>query len=540
MIKQIFLCTALITSWFRIEIQAQLPEIKWHFDTRSFAAGQAAAADLDGDGKLEIAFGCYRNDGSLYVLNAEDGSLSWKYQPHNPPREGCNDVAILIYDINADTAPEVIMASSCTAVTTCLNGKTGQIIWQAPTGGSDSPPTIADIDGDGKLEILHGEFLGWVRCLDAETGSLKWRILVNSNSWIQTAPTLVDLNNDGGLDFVVGTWHFDKKDSIYAFRGTDRKKLWATAVHDYIYHGTSVTDLDNDGKPELLFGSYNDKVYCLNGEDGTIQWEYSGIGSVACPITLGDVDADGSCDAVFTSWYETIALDADGNEKWVYEIPGFSYSFRGVTLADINNDKYPDAIFGTYSGLLIGIDGKTGEEIHKIDLAADYGRTPFEINHQPLIADFDGDGTLDAFVVGGYGVAFPTIDNNYGRAYMVSLGIGNGPDWLMFQHDVRRQSSLCTDDITSVSETTPQRVKINPNPASDYVEIDLSDFNITKEDSGLPAIQIFNTLGVCVLSLNHDPADQTSRKIKVDISVLPSGLYFLQMENFSGKCVVVR
>jgi hypothetical protein len=26
---------------------------------------------------------------------------------------------------------------------------------------------------------------------------------------------------------------------------------------------------------------------------------------------------------------------------------------------------------------------------------------------------------------------------------MITAGIGKGPDWLMFQHDVRRQSSLC-------------------------------------------------------------------------------------------------
>ena len=540
MINRTILFTELIMLFFHPEITAQLPEIKWHFDTQSFAAGQAAAADIDDDGKLEIAFGCYRNDGSLYVLNAEDGSLSWKYQPHNPPKEGCNDVAILLYDINADHALEVIMASSCTAVTTCLNGKTGQIIWQVPTGGSDSPPTIGDIDGDGKLEILHGEFLGWVRCLDAETGSLKWRIRVNNNSWVQTAPTLVDLDDDGGLDFVVGTWHFDKKDSIYAFKGSDRKKLWATAVHDYIYHGTAVTDFNSDGKPELVFGSYNDKVYCLNGEDGTIQWYYTGKGSVACPVTLGDVDTDGSCDVVFTSWYETIALDAEGNEKWLYEIPGFSYSFRGISLADINNDVYPDAIFGTYSGHLICVDGKTGTEIHKIDLAADYGKTPFDINHQPLIADFDGDGTLDAFVVGGYGVSSPTIENNYGRAYMVSLGIGNGPDWLMFQRDVHRQSSLCLDNMTAVSETTIRQLEISPNPASNYVEIDLSNPHFKKVDSGLQTIHIFNAIGACVLSVDVDLAVLSEGKTRLDISALPSGLYFFKIIDLSGKCLVVR
>ena len=53
------------------------PQIKWRFDIKDNAYGQAAAADLDKDGKLEIVFSTYRNDGYIYVLNAEDGSLLW-------------------------------------------------------------------------------------------------------------------------------------------------------------------------------------------------------------------------------------------------------------------------------------------------------------------------------------------------------------------------------------------------------------------------------------------------------------------------------
>lgn len=59
----------------------QSPNIKRTFDTKSFSAGQTATADIDEDGKLELVFGCYRNDGSIYALNSEDGTLLWSYFP---------------------------------------------------------------------------------------------------------------------------------------------------------------------------------------------------------------------------------------------------------------------------------------------------------------------------------------------------------------------------------------------------------------------------------------------------------------------------
>ena len=56
-------------------LHAQVPQIKWWFDVYDSSFGQSAAGDIDKDGKLEIVFGCYRNDSSVYALNGEDGSL---------------------------------------------------------------------------------------------------------------------------------------------------------------------------------------------------------------------------------------------------------------------------------------------------------------------------------------------------------------------------------------------------------------------------------------------------------------------------------
>ncbi len=516
---------------------AQNPTIQWWFNTNDFSAGQTAAEDIDGDGKLEVVFGCYRNDSTIYALNAEDGTLLWKYNAaYSSSYQGCNDVAPIIYDVDNNGSLEVIVPSSCNPRTFCFNGTNGTIKWSTPTRGSDSPPTIADIDNDGKPEILHGEFGGYVLAINALDGSIKWEILVDSNSWVQTAPTIVDLDTDGQLDFVVATWNFNYQDSIFAFRGNDQTRLWAFPVHDHMYHGSAVADLDADGKPEIVIGSYNDTLYCLNGEDGSLKWSYTGSGYIGAPATIGDIDNDGYCEVICVNGSYVTALSHTGAVKWNFLIPNFGQAFRGVALADVNDDAYLDVVFGSSKGPLIGLDGNNGALLFSLDLANHYGNPLFSLQHAPVIADFNGDDTLDVFIVGGYGTS-SNISANFGRAYMVSIGKGNGPEWLMFQHDILRQSSVCAATPSGVEALSPsnnEELKVYPNPARNTVTFEF--IHKTREPHSLI---VYNSLGK---EIYH-------RKVisgfDVDVSSWLNGLYFYKIitanqEESTGKFIVSR
>lgn len=513
---------------FSIQLFAQT-NLNWWYNTNDASFGQSAAADIDGDGKLELVFGCYRNDSSIYALNAENGTLLWKYNAHGAGAEGCNDVAPLIIDVDNDMQLDVIVPSSCNPKTFCFDGLTGEVKWQCNTKGSDSPPTAADFDNDGKLEILHGEFGGYVICIDAESGEENWEIAVDENSWIQTAPTIVDLDGNGQLDFVVGTWNFYGMDSVYAYRGDTHEVMWTFPIHDYMYHGTAVSDLDSDNKPELVIGSYNDTLYCLNAEDGTLNWKYAGSGGyIGAPASIADIDNDGSCEVVFFSSYQVTALSAEGEFKWQYLIDDYEQAFRGAALSDINNDLYPDVIFGTNGGKVYALNGNSGSKIWEIDLAAHYGDDDFALDHAPLISDFDGDDSLDVFIVGGH-AEYPEFENNFGRAYMFTAGKGNGPDWLMFQHDQYRQSSLCSDDVDQINEFSHQnQIQVFPNPASNKLTIQTLHAKMLR-------IEIYNSYGAKVIST---PQALNSFSEIIDIKKLHTGIYFIRLKNEAGEEVI--
>jgi len=497
---------------------AQSARIMWRFDTRDASFGQTAAGDIDGDGKLEFVFGCYRNDSSIYALNAEDGSLLWKFNAAGPGTDGCNDVAPLIVDADDDGEADVIVPASCNPTTFCFDGGTGAVKWTARTRGSDSPPAAADIDGDGRLEILHGEFGGYVICMNAEDGSIAWELAVDTRSWIQTAPTLLDADGDGALDFVVATWNRTAGDTnaVYAYRASDRSLLWRTPLADVVYHGTAVADLDRDGKPELVIGDYSGTITALNAEDGSIAWTYEHPDGyyAGAPASIADLNGDGRCEIVAVDWYKMLVLAHDGSLIWDYSIASGGTSFRGAVLSDVDGDNLPDAVFGTSNGNLIALKGTDGSTLADVDLAADYGDARFEIDHAPVIADFDGDGTLDAFIVGGH-TEYPDFSGNFGRGYAVSLGRGAGPDWLMFQNNHRRNGNICPDGTSAISaaaDAAPALIWLYPLPVRESLNISARGL------SGAPVI--------AALGRVLEVRSATDDAITFDLTPYPAGVYF--------------
>jgi outer membrane protein assembly factor BamB len=509
---------------------AQDPAIMWQFDMSDMAFGQAAAADVDNDGLLEVTFSTYRNDGVLYMLNGEDGSTLWEADAG-----GCADAAPLIYDVDQDGDLEVVLAGSCNPTTYCFDADSGFIQWQTPMRGSDSPIVTGDIDNDGKPEILHGEFGGYVLCLNGEDGSVVWELEVDVDSWIQTAPTFLDIDRDGQLDFIIATWSFYDNHIIAAYRGNDAGELWVSEVpDDVIYHGVSYGDMDNDGTVELVLGDYSGQVHCLNAADGTEKWSYELPSSplyVGAPTSMGDINNDGFLEVVFNDWYRLGALDHNGDLLWVYNIPGYGQSFRGAALADVNEDAYMDVTFCSSEGTVISLNGLDGSLIRSIDLQADFGMN-FGAEHGPLVADFNNDGVLDVFAAGGH-AEYPAIENNYGAAYMISWGAGNGPDWAMFQRDYRRTACVCNDSLLQTTEPVAIAMELTVPDISVYPTLFVRELLLVGKEA-LPPLELslYNISGLLLYSQAFTGGD---KKVIVTLPELPPAAYILRIQTAAGQ-----
>ena len=445
------------------------PEILWWYDLDAPSFGSAAVGDIDGDSKQEIVFGTYFNDEHIYALNAETGLLHWKYYT-----DGCNDASPTIADVDLDGELEVVVPASSPYRVYCFNGLTGDVEWSTSTGYPnciDSPPAVADVDNDYKPEVILGTFYGYVFCLNGEDGSICWDINLGTDSYIQSGPNILDLDSDGQLDIVVAQYSGDCR--IYALRGNDGSTLWHSDIpQDYMYHGASFADIDEDGKPEIAIGCYDKHVYVLNGEDGSLEWSYTAPYYIAAPTSIADLNNDGHLEVVFVSYNILGVLSNTGDLLWSY--PAGGSSFRGASIADVNGDGTLDVAFGSTDGKLIVLSGDNGQIVWSYNLQAHYGDT-FDIDHAPVICDFDGDGKLDIFVVGGYGTSSPSTEN-HGRAYALTAGEGTDPGWTKFRYDLRNSAHFS-------SNQAPNAPIINGPSEVGFVEIEYEfSFNSSDQD----------------------------------------------------------
>jgi outer membrane protein assembly factor BamB len=413
--------------------EEQYPEILWFYNLNAPSFGSAAVGDIDGDGHFEIVFGTYFNDEHIYALNGENGTLLWRFNTG-----GCNDASLAIVDVDGDGALEVVAPASSPSRVYCFNGASGEVKWSTSTGNGnslDSPPAVADVDEDGRYEIVLGTLNGDVFCFNAEDGSICWQINLGTRGAIQSGPNILDPDADGKLDVVVAQYGGDNR--VYALKGVDGSSLWyADLPQDRMYSGGSFADIDEDGQPEIVIGSCDGNVYMFNGEDGSLGWSYSTDNDIYAPTSIADLNNDGHLEIIFVSDNVVGVLSHTGSLIWSYAAGG--PIFRGTVVSDMDGDNIFDVVFGSSDGILRILRGSDGNEIWSYNLSTRYGKM-FAMNHAPVIADFNNDGKSEIFVVGGH-ASSSDPGNNHGRAYTLIFGNGTGPGWLMFKHDLRHSS----------------------------------------------------------------------------------------------------
>jgi FG-GAP-like repeat len=263
-----------------------------NYDTGQYNPGwpnSVAVADVNGDGTLDLlvtnascgwggnctsgtAFVLFGNGNGTFRMGIAYGSGGW------------GPTSVVAADVNRDGKPDLVVANTCASSSgpvfqNCSNGTVGVLLGNGngtfqtavPYGSGGNQPrsaAVADVNGDGKLDLLVANDCGNSNC--AGTNGTVGVLLGNGDGTFQMAMAydsggigiqsvaVGDVNKDTKLDLVVANACADGPctDGTVGVLLGDGDGTFQTAL-TYGSGGwqpmsVAVADVNRDGKPDLL------------------------------------------------------------------------------------------------------------------------------------------------------------------------------------------------------------------------------------------------------------------------------------------------
>ncbi len=371
------------------------------------------AADVDGDGLPEVVVGT--RSATVEVLDYQKG-MGFSLRQSIPVSDQVR-TAPAVRDVDGDGVPEIVVATR--SGLEILDGRSGALeARDLAVGRLESAITLADVDGDGRVDVFVGSRnLGLVRFVwDGVT--LQRMDYGPVGMRVKTAPAVGDVDGDGQMEVVFGDDGRPGSVHVLDARTGAVEQTFPTGHRTDRAPGVTLADLDGNGTRDILL-PVSDKNATPSAL--VLVWRYTGGAWVSdtvdtlqggveirTGVSVGDVDADG--------WVE-MAVGTDGGELQVYrweppgtyvlllQVPvGAVQRIRApIVLADMNvdtanaNGPLPDTVdlvVEDGNGAVGIFRGTDGSVINYVLIALGGGNL-----EGVVLADLTGEGNLEMVVV---------------------------------------------------------------------------------------------------------------------------------------------
>ncbi len=320
----------------------------------------------------------------------------------------------------------------------------GVIRWNAIAPGGRyhwSSPVIADISGDGAGDVVVGGLDGRVHALGGNGAALPGfpapAVVSGAPSAVASSPAVGDLDGNGSNEVVVGVGSLEVQDQhggIVVLNGNgtrrcavqtgDKFDQWSgggpDGFSDGVFNAPALGDVNGDGRPEIVFGSWDHQIRVINGACQQMAI-FDNTDTVWSSPALFDTDGDGRAE---------IFIGGDATSNGTSHSGGFFRALRYTgapqlaqlwvrlssetfqskpAIGDINGDGRMEVVTGSGRYYCV-TQGRCGDatKVWAFDLASggDVPGWPRTARYDtflsaPALGDVNGDGRSDV-VIGSF------------------------------------------------------------------------------------------------------------------------------------------
>ncbi len=362
----------------------------WPVTGGSYHGSSPAVADIDGDGRREIAIAAW--DGKLNLFNSR-GQLLPGFPVSTGTRSGERNSPALA-DLDGDKVLEIVHVSADGNIYAFDRRGMPVAGWPQKLAAGAKGPAVQDFTSYRGLEIFAAGGTGLYGLHGNGTAVGGWPVPLEGSS---TAPAIGDLDGDRRPEVVVAA---NRQIHAFTTSGTSVPG-WPATVDGEVVGAPVLADVDGDDRTEVLVGTAAGSAYVLDA-DGRVRagWPQSlGSKPITAPAAVGDLDGRGELTLVFVGGATHIgsatlaAFDADGRPR-----PGFPKQLNRTVAAaplvvDADGDGLPEILLATYDGSLLAFE-KNGALSDGFPLKLQ----GTGITSTPAAADVDDDGFMDIVV----------------------------------------------------------------------------------------------------------------------------------------------
>jgi len=368
----------------------------------------------------------FRSVGAPPVLDDIPGfSYKWTFYTG-----AYSHLGTLAVDVDGDDIYEVFASGRDRVV--CVDGETGQLIWDYTDAGCDThaPMEIGDLNNDGTFEIVICGFRK-VTALHAENGSFYWSYSNPRNARLDKHPVILDVDQNGyPYVFVVsGCLGSPTARGLQKLNGTDGTCV-AYASYNYwtCWGGVSCADLERDGDFEIIlndrnFYSSGKGIQCYDADTLDLLWYHDDVSCSSSTSAIIDVNNDGILDVVTVDQsgggYHGGICVTDGSNgqkmsgKWDRDLGLPCHS--PFSIYDIDEDNHLELVTASYisENNPTPLPAKVWDmETWSLDATLDAFSEP------PKMANVVGDEKLE--IIGAWGSRIKVYDGNYTEIYSLN------------------------------------------------------------------------------------------------------------------------